>query len=102
MTIPSWCRVGQKVVCRDGGTFAQMGDEIVPQAGSIYTIRTVEVFDGRAFLRFMEIVNNPHDYKDGFGEVDFSADGFAPLISQQDDLAAHFNHHLTTRATERV
>lgn len=90
MDVPSWCRVGQKVVCIDGGQFNRASDEIVPETGGIYTIRDVELFDGFVFLRFVEVVNEPYQYAEAFGEVNFSSHGFRPLVSQQDDIKTHF------------
>lgn len=68
-------KIGQRVVCVDPPTI-QRGDEILPIAGRIYTIRG---FLGESIC-LVEIVNNPHQYNDSYGEVHFKAYRFRPLL----------------------
>ena len=66
--------------------------EIEPQAGAIYTVRTVEccVVDDAAvvFLRLREIVNQSRPYVDGYTEPMWEASGFRPLTSRETTIHA--------------
>lgn len=89
----AWAKPGVQCVCikRDG--FECYPDECAPAFGQVLTVRTVEVFCGGLGLTFEEVVNEPYDYSDGFGEVAFQAIYFRPVVSQQDDVSL-FAHHL--------
>lgn len=74
-------RVGEKIVCIFDGWVAKNG-ETVPQKGSVYTIENIEIYkpDGTIGFELVEIVNAPRQYDTGFGECNFAATGFRPLI----------------------
>lgn len=42
MDIPSWCRVGQKVVCVNGEPMDGAAYDVLPETGGVYTIRRVQ------------------------------------------------------------
>lgn len=98
--IPSWARVGAKVVC--------IGEEQLwpdgPSVGEVCTIREVEILRGFAALRFEEYVSQPV-YRRVFGRVveyAFEAKYFRPLITLETDIATHFRQHLDVREPEGV
>ena len=96
--LPSWARVGAKVVCVDAGPRRLT-------AGGVYTIRQVVVgaidADGAPYVgvHLEEIQRTP--YRD-IGVVPFDIARFRPLVSQSDDIAL-FTHHLdSVRNTEHA
>jgi hypothetical protein len=83
--IPSWCRVGQRVVCINA--FEQRAGEppySLPVLGFTYTISEGErgKFDGW-YLRFKEISNPPH-HSDGI-EPSFYYAWFRPAVAKDND-----------------
>ena len=102
--LPSWARVGAKVVCVDADP--RGGDR--PRrltAGGVYTIRQVVVgaidADGAPYVgvHLEEIQRTP--YRD-IGVVPFDIARFRPLVSESDDVAL-FTHHLdSVRNTEHA
>lgn len=91
MTIPSWCRVGVKVVFVGGGTeFPDSPDALTAdlEEGSIYVIESIT--DERRACRnrravYLAVAGWPDEYL---------IECFRPLVSQEDDIATHFQHHL--------
>jgi len=104
--VPSWCRVGAKVVCIE--TFngkGAMGWETLPKKGETYTIRAVDTaIKGFAGLLLVEIKNAPAIYVKGFGELAFWIGRFRPVHTLENDLETHFEQYLKTdhRAPEKV
>ena len=70
--------VGDLVVCVSDDFINPYG-ETLPIAGLIYTIRTLEVDGGEAFIRLAEIINDPRLYAQGLYECDFRIDAFRPV-----------------------
>ena len=80
--IPSWARVGAKVVCVDAGPGDVRTGTQRLVAGEIYTLS--EVTDE---FRVPACKIAEH----GYGRDEYCRlDRFRPLITQQDDLANHF------------
>lgn len=79
--------VGQKVVCIKVGTWVPVmyPDEVAPNCGCVLTIRSLRVApeDGDLYLMFEEIINPERSHQDGFGEVDFYAERFRPLVGNK-------------------
>lgn len=98
--IPSWARVGAKVVCIKGGTpnsaaYTMFGISY-PTTDEVVTITKAFVNPwGRAVLDLVE-------YPSPQEGVGWEIEHFRPLVSQSDDIATHFAHHLDTRAPETV
>jgi hypothetical protein len=103
--VPSWARKGAKVVCIGGWEHrGGYGDEVLPEVGETYTIRTVEFsLDGDVCLRLEEIVNARRSYSTGLDECQFYVGRFRPLVTLEDDVKTHFAQYLKTdhRATEK-
>lgn len=97
MRIPSWARVGAKVVCiRDLWEGRRLLWAPKPIIGSIYTISMVGASHnewGNFGIMLDELKSYPYGYE---------IEAFRPLITQQDDIAAHFAHHLDQRAPENA
>lgn len=103
--IPSWARVGAKVVC-----VLQVKSDITllhphPKKGGVYTIRNVVCTstDGTPALLLEEIVLTWWIVA-SVREPGFNINGFRPLVTRtaEQDIVEHFAHHLRTPATERV
>lgn len=85
--IPSWARVGAKVVCIRSST-TQHSNETGVSEGSIYTIREIVEFPA-AFgvgLRFREISNPANNTFVGRIERAFWIDRFRPLVTDSEEL----------------
>jgi hypothetical protein len=101
----SWiqpAKVGDKVACvLDVELIEDSAEsEILPQKGEIYTIRDIEPGEDGIFLRFVEIVNVPGYYLDGFGECSFHEEGFRPVEPRKTDIS--FAHDILRKATKPV
>jgi len=105
--IPSWARVGAKVVCVDDAPIpGQMGpgwgglDGLT--RGEIYTIRghAKGSYSGLPGVLLAEIIR-PLGRRESY-EQPFRLSRFRPLVSQADDIATHFSQFLDTRARELV
>lgn len=99
MDIPSWCRVGQKVVCIDGDWVQKVPLPNPPRERETYVISDVEHdFEG-IWLRFIGL----HNPTPGGGvNAAFNHLCFRPLVSQQDDIETHFAHFLTSGKDARI
>jgi len=91
--MPSWARVGAKVVCVDPNpSWANVLWAATPAKDCIYTIR--EIVDGDAILveeiRNVDAAVHLNDGTYRRGEPCFGIWRFRPLITQQDDIATHF------------
>jgi hypothetical protein len=88
--VSAWARPGVKCVCikRDQWKNLQQG-EVPPRFGQELTIRSVELVDGILGLMFVEIVNQPQKYDEGFSECCWDVLNFRPLITrtQEQDVA---------------
>jgi hypothetical protein len=93
--IPSWCRVGAKVVCVTEAANLSPGEAQLV-VGSVYTIRSVERDEVSFGFILDEIKNPPIPYSDGM-ECFYDWHRFRPLVTIEDDLEAHFLHHLDVR-----
>ena len=81
-------RVGMKCVCiKEGPWDGGHNDEACPNKGDILTIRAIESRDGECWLRFEEIINSPRHYYEGWGEADFVARAFRPLIERKTSIS---------------
>ena len=81
-------RVGQKVVCVDTRWIVTSHKEIVPVKNVVYTIRSVEIgYQGLPVIRLVEIINEPHQYSDGFKEARFIARRFRPIVTRKTDIS---------------
>ncbi|WNV09994.1 hypothetical protein [Tardiphaga sp. 709] len=95
-------RVGQKVVCV-AQCRAKLPCEVMPRMGQIYTIRSIcDYDDGIPGLLFAEIRNPELHYADGFGECDFNALKFRPVVERETDISVFHEILRTTKAPETV
>lgn len=99
MGIPAWAVKGAKVVCIAGGDPNGPGFKLVggyPVTGGVYTIRSVtdRGRGGKVLLRLAEFRPFIHNGNEWGG---WDADRFRPLVTQQDDIEAHFFHLLDAR-----
>lgn len=85
--------VGQKVVCVEDRYFSSCKGEMIPKKGEVLTVRSVSLERGILALRFVEIVNAPVEYADGYIECKFFSERFRPLLEKGmkilQDIAAH-------------
>lgn len=83
-------KAGMKVVCIQEFTPSRYYQEVCPTLNAVYTIRTIDTStipgSSKIFLRFIEIVNMPHRYEDGYNEVAFDSEHFRPLVSKPDQI----------------
>lgn len=96
MSIPSWAVKGAKVVCikRDSWVLVEGRDtDHKPGYGDICTIKAVVT---TAHFVCLTLV--------GYGQHKFRISRFRPLVSktQEDDLKAHFAHHLHQNASRKT
>jgi len=106
MDIPSWAFKGNRVVCVDDAIDGDISGITIPQRGETYTIREVWWNDAWRHwqVRLAEIVNPPFLYADHADplEAAFNVSRFRPLVSQQDDIEAHFSRFLETGRDARI
>lgn len=100
MSIPSWCRVGAKVVCIE--LLARVYAETVPVVGETYTIRDVRDYGDVVGILVSEIRNAVANYDEGDLEPCFIIEAFRPLITLEDDLKAHFEQHLRAPSNQKA
>lgn len=74
--------VGQLVICV-GEAVPTLFGETLPVKGRVYTVRDVVFLDYETALRLCEIVNEPHDYEEGFFECAFFSTGFRPITDDR-------------------
>jgi hypothetical protein len=107
MSIPAWARVGAKVVCVNAGRFNAWhlpmdADERVVE-GEVYTIsRAMIDDDGDAILHLVEVRRNAASRRALGPDVGYWAARFRPLITQSDDISAHFQQFLSNTEREEV
>jgi hypothetical protein len=107
MSVPSWARRGQKVVCVDDTDLEHRSyQETCPVSGAVYTIREVMPstrWPGEFVITLVEIVNQPQRYAGGLCECCFRGTRFRPLVTLESDIETHFAQYLKTdhRATEK-
>ena len=101
-SLPSWARVGVKVVFV-GKVFSNYGLRGL-ELGAVYTIRDAyQNVDGRCGIHLVEVVNEPVRTKEhGNAERFYMLRSFRPLVTIEDDIATHFSQHLTTRQPRTV
>lgn len=87
-------RVGQKVVCVDDDWASWQVSDMrragiaSPVKGNIYTVRSVEMMDGDAFILLSEIVNPIIVYSDiGRGEQGWDPVIFRPVVERKTDIS---------------
>jgi hypothetical protein len=98
MTIPSWCRVGAKVVCvRDGWDRHEVvdprGQLTYAKQGGVYTIREIVIRAAGTGLLLAEVRNPISEAGSGAGmEVAFDVRCFRPVVdrSKEQDISEHF------------
>lgn len=100
MSIPSWAKVGAKVVCVDdtprlNRVSVHNGDFGGLTRGQIYTIRGYGSAGGYATLVLSEIDR-------GIPENGFNPARFRPVKTIEDDISEHFAQHLTVRGRAPV
>jgi hypothetical protein len=101
--IPSWARVGAKVVCVDGD-FSRFPSKLLgcapnrPVAGITYTVRRVREYPKGVFILLEEIRNPWSDYGRWHGEAQFGLGRFRPLVALEDDISTHFRQLLDVPA----
>jgi hypothetical protein len=78
--------VGHKVTMKNAEPWED-GDEAAPVFGVVYTIRAVDIEDNGVYLRFTEVRNDPGQYANAFGEVNWDAEEFRPLIDRKTDIS---------------
>lgn len=89
--IPSWAKIGAKVVCVDDRPGTKNGAAGLVK-GAEYRLSSVYVSaEGNAACRVT-----------AFPDGKLRLSRFRPLVSQADDISTHFAHHLDTRAPEKV
>lgn len=93
----AWAKPGVKCVCTKKSWSVFCPGGILPSFAQVLTIRAVEIIGDDLGLLFDEIVNEPSQYADSYGEVNFSICNFKPLITrtQEQDLE-HFLPLLNT------
>ena len=95
--IPSWARVGAKVVCIKGATRNKVGGW-APQTNGIYTIRSTFFAEGWGwFIRVEEFV--ACDVLWNGIEPGWDLPRFRPLVTLSSDIAEHFEHLLDVPAS---
>jgi len=79
--------VGQKVALarKPNRVMATFG-EAIPVFGPVYTIRDIFVCAGQELLRFVEIVNEPRVYLEGYQECGFNAKYFRPITERKTSI----------------
>lgn len=90
-------RIGQKVICIDDRGDKDGRSEIFPVKGSVYTIRAFHP-EGDSIL-LEEIVNEPREYWQRFGELYFMLRRFRPLIERKTDIG--FAHEILKKTTRK-
>jgi hypothetical protein len=68
--------VGSRVKCTNATGTPLPYFEVLPRLGVIYTIRNIVTLNGDQCFRLKEIVNPPHQYKEGTMECAFRATRF--------------------------
>lgn len=98
--IPSWARVGAKVVCIEGGDPECAAHTMFgldwPKTSEVVTVV-------RAFINPWNVpVLHLKEYPSPDERYGWDIARFRPLITQSDDISAHFAHLLDTSAPELV
>lgn len=93
--IPSWARVGAKVVCVQGSQPRPNSTydlrSTMPIVGEVYTLRHVMATPKGAGVWLEEIVNPIGNPAKGWnGETGFHLSCFRPVKTIEDDIATHF------------
>src|SRR5690349_2348873 len=104
--IPSWARVGAKVVSTytfTGGDDKRGFGAVLPIEGGIYTIREVRPHDAPVpGILLEEIVNKPILTTRGVMERGFALYRFRPLVTIEVDIATHFEALLHVPSNQPV
>ena len=87
MTIPSWCRVGQRVVCITAfkNSLPVSGVASLPVVGATYTIREAREWPTGCDILLVEMKNPPVDTRYGIVERGFLVERFRPLVDDKSD-----------------
>jgi len=99
MSIPSWAYRGAKVVCVKNFPRAEVEGVNHPHVNSVYTIREIDPVPPGDCIRLAEVIG--HICLDGH-EASWGIECFRPLITQSDDISAHFQHHLSNPVREEA
>jgi len=106
--IPSWARVGAKVVCIAGAAMiaaaaAKRPWGKFPFAGGVYAIRGIVTgTDGVANLLLVGVENPPMESTVGLVEWGFPSRYFRPLVTLEDDITTYFAELLDVPAGQKV
>ncbi len=94
MSVPSWCRVGQRVVCVDDtkwSTKAEVGFAH-PKAGEVFTISALDVRGSVVGITFIE--KHPNDV--------YRIDYFRPIATSDDEIEAKFYRTRKDKNVQRI
>jgi len=97
--LPIWARPGVKVVCVDDSNQDDGRHDRKIVAGGIYVIRETMISNlGNPGVRLVGIAGSINRFSGR--ETGWHIHRFRPLVSIEDDLAAHFNHLLDIPASK--
>jgi hypothetical protein len=111
MSIPSWAKVGAKVVCINDAWVGRSA--ITIEVGGVYTIAALRMQYGRTFLPDGRLssghivaelveVKNPYDRFYPETAPGYALSRFRPVKTIEDDISEHFAQHLTVRGSAPV
>lgn len=81
-------RVGQKVTPKNDRPWEWEGDGCsYPQFGVVYTIRALEMQEDGLYLLLDEVRNEPCQFDEGFGEQNWEAVEFRPVVERKTDIS---------------
>lgn len=96
--------VGMKVECIHSFGRNDTDNDTLPEVGSVYTIRAVEVHpgSGHAYILLREIINPVRPFVDGTAERIFNAAGFRRVIDTGPAVAALKQQVIDVMQREKV
>lgn len=81
-------RIGQKVTPKTSEPWDHEGDgDSYPQFGVVYTVRAADWEEDGQYIWLGEIINEPKQYSDCFGEQNFYSDDFAAVVERKTDIS---------------
>ena len=100
MGLPSWARVGAKVVCIS--TFGGRTAPHIPVKGQIYTISGLSPDHQWGEMLSLAEFGDERISRSTTRSYQYPVHCFRPLVTLEDDIEAHFAHHLTTSSPQGV
>lgn len=98
--LPSWARVGAKVVCISA--FGGRSAPHIPVKGEIYTISHLDPdHQWGPMLQLVEF-GDERISRSTTRSYSYPVHCFRPLVTIEDDIAAHFRQHLDVREPEEA